>query len=282
MKKTTFHSQKFSKRLVRYSALSVAIVGVLDVSGQIMYTDVDPDVGGVQLLDLDTDTNIDFVLLQDSFGMPPNPAVRMFPVQSVYGPGNAVLASAAYVTSMFSFVYPYAMNFNDPISSNPAWNSNYQYMDLQYGNCYTNSNWCNGVGVANDKYIGLRFFIGANTHYGWARLSVTDASNWLLKDYAYEQTPGMGIAAGDTGVLGLEDNTLNNVKIVALNKSIGLYNLTGNTNYNLFSISGQSVLKGSIDNDTYVIEANTVATGVYIIELVDKETSAVIRKKIVL
>jgi len=74
----------------------------------------------------------------------------------------------------------------------------------------------------------------------------------------------------------------NNVKIVALNKSIGLYNLTGKTNYNLFSISGQSVLKGSTDHDTYVIEAKTVATGVYVMELEDNHSKAVIRKKIVL
>ncbi|MCH7524767.1 MAG: T9SS type A sorting domain-containing protein [Bacteroidetes bacterium] len=69
---------------------------------------------------------------------------------------------------------------------------------------------------------------------------------------------------------------------MAINKSIALFNLLQATNYRLFSITGQSVLDGKITNNTYVIEANTLANGIYIIELQDAESNAVIRKKIVL
>ena len=82
--------------------------------------------------------------------------------------------------------------------------------------------------------------------------------------------------------MGIEDNQFNNIKVIALNKSIALYNLPQQTNYRLFSITGQSVLDGNIENNIHVIEANTLATGVYIVELKDKDTNAVIRKKIVL
>jgi hypothetical protein len=176
---------------------------------------------------------------------------------------------ANYVGNRYYF-YPFALDFGAPISAAATWQSHSSQM-MEY-QCYRSSQWCGGV---FDKYIGLRFKIGSNIHYGWVRLDVDiTTANWKIKDFAYESTPDVTIAAGDNGILGVEESEFNNVRIVAINKSIALYNL--------FSITGQSVLKGSIESDTYVVEANTVATGVYIMELKDTNTNAVIRKKIVL
>jgi hypothetical protein len=47
-------------------------------------------------------------------------------------------------------------------------------------------------------------------------------------------------------------------------------------------MTGKRVLEGNISNTTHVIEANTIATGVYIIELTDVNSNAVIKKKIIL
>lgn len=47
-------------------------------------------------------------------------------------------------------------------------------------------------------------------------------------------------------------------------------------------MSGKSILNGEIENETHVIEANTLSSGVYIIELKDVSTNAVVRKKLVL
>jgi len=281
MKKTT--SQKFSQRLAHYGALSLAIAGVTDASGQIIYTDVDPDFGGQNVfysLDLDDNGEIDFGIVQYStFGaLSDKNAVRMFPIQYFVGSGNAVLANNVYATPSFSFAYPLVLNTNDPISSgNSAWNSNYQSMDFAYGVCYANSAWCGET----DKYIGLRFLIGVNTHYGWARLDVNDSTNWLIKEYAYNSTPDAPINAGQT-VLGIEDNLLSKIKVVALNKSIGLYNLPERSSYNIFSMTGQEVLNGSTNQRDYVIEVPTLASGVYLLELTDTNSKGVIRKKVVL
>lgn len=55
--------------------------------------------------------------------------------------------------------------------------------------------WCG----ARNKYLGLRFEIGGETHYGWARLS-TGANGHrleaLLTGYAYETIPNKPIMAG--------------------------------------------------------------------------------------
>ena len=78
------------------------------------------------------------------------------------------------------------------------------------------------------------------------------------------------------------DKTLNDIRIVTLNKNIGLYNLKGDTDYSVFGMTGQKVLEGYTSLDTFIIEANTIASGVYIIELKDQKTNGVIRKKFVL
>lgn len=109
-----------------------------------------------------------------------------------------------------------------------------------------------------------------------------DADSWVIKDYANNSTPNASIDAGEGIPLGVDDNVFSGIKIVALNKNIALFNLPQQTNYRLFSLTVQSVLNGKIANSTHVIEANTLATDVYIIELKDTDSNAVIRKKIVL
>ncbi len=53
-------------------------------------------------------------------------------------------------------------------------------------------------------YLGIRFRIGRETHYGWARLEVRiyypkKCIEALLTGYAYETQPNKPIRAGDTG-----------------------------------------------------------------------------------
>src|SRR5579863_2039866 len=57
---------------------------------------------------------------------------------------------------------------------------------------------------ATDRFLGIRFLIDKETHYGWARINVRVGSpkqgiGVLLKGYAYETKPDTPIRAGDTG-----------------------------------------------------------------------------------
>jgi hypothetical protein len=60
-----------------------------------------------------------------------------------------------------------------------------------------------GVG---QKFMGLKFKIGEDTHYGWVRLSVAEnCQSFTIYDYAYEDVAGRGIKAGQTeGTLPVE------------------------------------------------------------------------------
>lgn len=283
MKKIT--PKHLSKRLAQYGALSIAIAGIADANGQIVYTDVD-DEGGVGVeytLDLDGDGIIDFKI-EHSHTSTSSYINDLF-INRNFNTQNGVLGDLINGDNL-DYIYPFALDSGALISNGDSnWNDveGNMYLNIRSCNIYTNSNWCNGESEGTDKFLGLRFEISGNVHYGWARLSVgTNPTNWVIKDYAYESTAGIGITAGDTGVLGLDDNVFSTVKIVALNKSIALFNLPQQTDYKLFSLTGQSVLDGKITNNTHVIEANTLATGIYIIELKDKSSNALIRKKIVL
>ena len=48
-----------------------------------------------------------------------------------------------------------------------------------------------------DKYIGVKFTKSTNTHYGWILVNVASSSTQVtVKEYAYEETPDLGIYAG--------------------------------------------------------------------------------------
>ncbi|MGM5468691.1 T9SS type A sorting domain-containing protein [Flavobacteriaceae bacterium LMO-SS05] len=273
MKKTTH--KNLSKRLVKYGALSVALAGLTDVNGQIVYTDP-PDSGGSDyLIDLNGDFNDDFKIIYKS-------SVNALGIQAI-GSYNAVLGSESN-----SFQYPFALSNNAIISSAQTTWINGSFQLMNQNSCafpISNKQWCD----VTDKYLGLKLFVdggpgSANdkTYYGWARLNVPkDASGWMIKDFAYNSTPDELITAGQT-VLDIDDNVFSKIKVVALNKSIGLYNLPEATKYNVYNMTGLVVLKGSTENRDHVIETPTLASGVYVLELTDTNSKGVIRKKVVL
>lgn len=70
---------------------------------------------------------------------------------------------------------------------------------IQGGTTQQIGSWLN----VKDRYLGFRFKIGLETHYGWARLNIHFDSPRTIKatltGYAYETTPNKPIVAGDEG-----------------------------------------------------------------------------------
>ncbi len=61
--------------------------------------------------------------------------------------------------------------------------------------------WANGGQGETNKYLGLKFKIGNQFHYGWARVTFTvmaHAYRATITGYAYETIPGQAIRAGYT------------------------------------------------------------------------------------
>ncbi len=98
--------------------------------------------------------------------------------------------------------YVAALNANDLISSQQNFGAHQLLGGLSYYESEPMGLWP-GEG---EHYIGVRFKIGENIHYGWIRLSVPDdCQSFTVMDYAYEDVPGKSIKAGQKDYSSQED-----------------------------------------------------------------------------
>jgi len=89
---------------------------------------------------------------------------------------------------------PKPLPLNDTIGVSSNW---YQYAS----DCSMN-NWGQGTyfPLNQDAFMGIKFTISGNTHYGWVRI-MWNGTNFIYKDYAYENVPNALILAGDKKVV---------------------------------------------------------------------------------
>lgn len=248
MKKIT--KNDFSKKLAKYGALSLAIAGVADASGQIVYTDVDPDfVGGLGssfAVDFDGDGVDDLTIMQSNNG-----AYELVKAQ----PG-----SSAGVLAASNAGYFYASNLAYGAAISAGAGAFRSFGSLCAGVGYAGSQFC-GTG---EGYIGVEFDVSGSTHYGWIRVDVADSSNFIVLDYAYESTPNTPIAAGDS-TLGVANNSFEGFNYF-VDKSNQL-NLSANTPIEKVSIHnmlGQEVISQKLTSNSEIVNISGLQSGVYI------------------
>jgi hypothetical protein len=161
--------------------------------------------------------------------------------------------------------YALALDMGAMIDNTLNWISatNTMAYNVDSANPYS-ENW-NGV---TDKYLGLQFKVGANTHYGWARLDVQAIGDiFTLKDYAYNATAGAGLTAGQTAGLLTEQmdamvhfvNQADNSVKVVINS-----NLTNGV-ITVVSATGAVVSTGNVDGETFTVDMNGLSSGIYMI-----------------
>ena len=106
---------------------------------------------------------------------------------------------------------------------------------------------------SSDRYLGLRIISGAQTYYGWARLSVfvdKGEASFTIKDYAYESTPGKSIHAGAIGAPLANVSNANTLKNAAsLNLKIFPNPTSANTTVTFLLLKQQQVSIMLYDKD---------------------------------
>lgn len=207
MKKNFTLSEKLTKRLKAYSLTAGAMAaGITGADAQILYTDVEPDAvaDGVDsvFLDLNADGIDDF-----KFYFVGGTLASVFNVYRGFASARNGNGIAGTYSSSGGYYYPYGINAGDTVNADLTFQTaTFQTLGWDYF-YYTNTStavysygqirWGSG-----DTYLGLRLEVEGNTHYGWARIELANddvnGGRIILKDYALELTPGLGIPAGDT------------------------------------------------------------------------------------
>jgi hypothetical protein len=81
--------------------------------------------------------------------------------------------------------------------------------------------------VGHDRFVGVRFYIGTEQHYGWVRVNMsTEMDSMNIVDWAYETQPDSGIIAGGIPPVFINEAYYNNDTVqVGLNFPFPVQNL---------------------------------------------------------
>src|SRR5579863_3731826 len=188
---------RFNKAIAAYasaaSAVGVAILAAAQpAEGKIVYTKTREIFTGVTQahpLDLNHDGIADFSISYCSCrGQAPT-------AWTLTGPaGNSVRFGPAFPG------YAGALSSGAPIGPKQAfipvnYNSVFLAFRGYYNGYYSGGSWLGG----KSAYLGLKFMIHGEVHFGWARLTVPkNLRSIVLTGYAYETTPNKPLKAGQT------------------------------------------------------------------------------------
>ncbi|GEQ86941.1 hypothetical protein ULMS_24490 [Patiriisocius marinistellae] len=260
MKKNT--KKNLSNNVAKYGALSLAIAGVADASGQVVYTDLDPDFVAVSAagtdpfyIDFNADGTDDLRMIYGLVGG----AGEAFTAIN-----NEMLEVSGLTVGSLVGNYTYALNLDegDMISAGTG----------DFGNvgslCYLDGiagTFCGDGNNTPDGFAGVAFQIDGNTHYGWVGFEGVTADGFTVTDFAYESTPDTAIAAGDQGALNTpEQNLLAFSFFVDANNTLNISNRVAMNNITVFDITGKQVMTQTIGLTEAQINLGNLNTGVYI------------------
>jgi hypothetical protein len=153
------------------------------------------------------------------------------------------------------------------------------------GDCYFNPFWADPshqFPSGSDQYIGVKFKIGANTHFGWVRVLLASDGSVTVKDYAYETTANTAIKAGDKGGATSLNNAEEEISIdVFPNPATNYITIQGIENpdsyISILNQNGQEVKRVSSHvNGSCLVSVEDLAKGCYYIRIVSIDSSQIV------
>lgn len=250
----------------------LAVAGNADA--QVIYKDIEPDVtlnesGLVYMIDLDGNSANDFTLgLSHSTSAGGNSVNRIFakPYNGSIGGSHSGI-----------YHFPYALEAGEMIDNNIPWqNAASQTMGkgiLLPGSSSLYSVFGKWYGV-EDRYIPLRFKIGTNKFYGWARLDVSGLVNSItIKDIAYNPTANEGLFAGQGDPTAIQDvQSVNPVKIFAYDGVVHATVMSqplDNASLIMTNMMGQQVKSVKLTNASTQVDVADLAYGIYAVTVIN-------------
>jgi hypothetical protein len=184
------------KRLMAYSLVAGSVL-----AHSAARADVQKSSPGTVLSNDDEYFNVDFgggtkfrIILDKALSYDPT-SYTAFTINKV---GIYCLTSSAQFSDSAS--YAKALNFSVTVDSNGTFNTGTgSDMNMAFfsGSSAIPIHTAGQFRGTTGKYLGLRFKIGGNTHYGWVQVDVDSYVDQVtINEMAYEDFPGVGILTG--------------------------------------------------------------------------------------
>lgn len=278
------------RKLIAYSTLTSAFIFFTDeVSAQVVYTDLDPDIDIHEefgflfaLINMDDDGPFDIKFehgrdytIDSFFGVQ---KIQEIWVGNFYFPGENFIAGSGMDFPPYGLAY--AINENVIIDDNLNFTLGAGIMasrmlstsvfDEDFHVVQYTGNW---YPKQDDKYIGVKFKdLEDNFHFGWIRCTVKDKGRELIiKDYAYEKKIDFPIVAGS-------HETYNEVEVENILSGTMIYSndnlvfitlgdeFTKDASISIYNLLGDCVLNMEAYQKSITISTN-LASGIYLVQI---------------
>jgi len=194
-------SEPFSRHLSQYAlAASATAVGLLALASpaesKIVYTPADTKVTGFLMLNLNHQGKADFSFSSAAYTTNcGNSFVALLRV-APYGPNRSQNRIVGKNGSAYALTAGRKIGAAGPFSNNADLMG--RVTGTQNGGHRFEGQWVNSGKGVKDRYLGLKFSIKGQTHFGWARLNIAANDTGTLTGYAYETVANKAIIAGKT------------------------------------------------------------------------------------
>lgn len=277
-KKTTKELNKF--KLANYSSVAGAVLATGAINAQITYVDENPDVivdsSNPFSLDFNNDANPDVNFGVSQIVDQTGTYGGISFVFNGFGAGVSAGLNAGIqgsVTGTMSTFTPAMLSNGNDISGAQNFGSggllglngiaNATITFYGYPTPFTYPVSVGDWLGATDKFLGVKFTAGANTHYGWVRLDVAaDASSITIKDWAYNTV------ADEALVADLENVSMDNKVTIKTQMDEAFVNVTpdliGGT-IAIVNMAGQEIRTIEITDINTNVKFDGLETGIYML-----------------
>lgn len=282
-----------SIRLKEYALLAGSVLAGLDVNGEIVYVNPEPDDtlqfnGDFAYIDLDSDGYDDYL-----FNLYKHNVVTSYDYNSHYevqlavrpqGLADNAVAGSYFVTGsvMYNFhdVYvPYLIPDNYPIDFMISFQDagfqvmGYFVIDSAGNHEMFKGNWNS---EHHDVYLGIRFYaVDHNLHYGWIRCSVIGSLDaFIIHDFAFEGIPEKSIRTGDmTGTATSDIQAINWISVSTNGSELSIQidqHIQNTVELNIYDLNGRLISNTSHNPGNHQLHLDA-PTGTYIVTAITSD-----------
>jgi len=249
------------------------------INAQIVYTDINPDITYTEFqtghgVDFNADGKVDVhVTLLSNVGVW---VMHLIPDSSADNTFVVYDGEEASILELEDEIAP---------SSN-LYKLGAGWGGLLYGYWENDGEYGNWTGTQEDKYLGIKFEIGSNFHYGWIHLTTHQYSytemDFTIKGFAYNTVANEPILAGDMGSgVGVEEIGIGGISIFPNpTANLIIYDTIENLKQiSVINTTGKNCKNIAIDFYSNSIDLSNLPNGVYFIHFQTDKNSFI--KKII-